>query len=138
MPAAAPTSKAGSLEAIYDSLHQLFSRYAPPCKTKGGAVRGKKDLHLTIPQAVVLPGAYGGKPVEVNLASLILQKGYVGFYFVPIYIEPTLKSKLSPSLTKLLQGKTCFHVKKLEGDLLRHIESALDEGVKCYKARGWL
>jgi len=132
------TSKTASLETIYDGLHQLCSRYAPPCKAKGGTVRGKKDLHLTIPQAVVVPGAYGGKPVEVGLASLILQKGYVGFYFMPIYIEPALKNKLSPSLTKLLQGKTCFHVKKLEGDLLRHIESALEEGVKCYKARGWL
>lgn len=138
MPATATTSKSASLETIYDSLHQLLSRYAPPCKAKSGAVRGKKDLHLTIPKAVVVPGAYQGKPVEVDLASLILQKDYVGFYFMPIYIEPALKNKLSPSLTKLLQGKTCFHVKKLDDDLLQHIESALQVGMKDYKRRGWL
>lgn len=62
MPATA-SSKAASLETIYDSLHQLLSRYAPPLKTKSGTVRGKKDLHLVIPKAVVVPGAYEGKPV---------------------------------------------------------------------------
>jgi hypothetical protein len=137
MPATA-NSKAASLEAIYDSLHQLLSRYAPPCKAKAGAVRDKKDLHLTIAKAVVVPGAYGDKPVEIDLASLILQKDYVGFYFMPIYLEPALKKKLSPSLIKLLQGKTCFHVKKLDDDLLHHIEAALEVGVKDYQRRGWL
>jgi hypothetical protein len=137
MPAAA-SSKDASLEATYDSLHQLLSRYSPPLKTKSGTVRGKKDFHLVIPKAVVVPGAYEGKPVEVGLAAIILQKGYVGFYFMPIYVEPGLKKKLSPSLTKLLKGKTCFYIKKLDDDLLKHIESALDEGVKCYKGRGWL
>lgn len=57
---------------------------------------------------------------------------------MPIYVEPGLKKKLSPSLTKLLQGKTCFHIKKLDDDLLKHIETALDEGVNLYKSRGWL
>lgn len=137
MPTSAP-SKAGSLEQVFDELHQLLSRYSPPLKTKSGTVRGKKDLHLAIPSAVVVPGAYQGKPVEVDLAAIILQKGYVGFYFMPIYVEPALKKKLSPSLTKLLQGKTCFHIKRLDEDLLQQVKSALDEGLKNYKARGWL
>jgi len=135
---ATASSKAESLETIFDSLHQLLSRYAPPLKTKSGTVRGKKDFQLTIPKAVVVPGAYEDKPVEVGLAAIILQKGYVGFYFMPIYIEPALKKKLAPSLTKLLQGKTCFHIKKLDEDLLGHVKAALEEGMKHYKQRGWL
>ena len=132
------SSKTASLEDIYERLHQLLSRYSPPLKTSGGAVRSKKDLHLSIPKAVAIPGVYGGKPTAISLASLILQKSYVGFYFMPIYIEPALKKKLAAPLNKLLQGKTCFHVKKLDADLLEHIEAALNEGIKCYKARGWL
>lgn len=137
MPATTST-KAASLETAYDTLHQLLSRRSPPLKSKTGTVRGKRDFHLVIPNPMVVPGAYGGKPVEIDLASLILQKDYVGFYFMPIYIEPNLKKKLSPSLTKLLQGKTCFHIKRLDDDLLKHVEAALDEGVKFYKGRGWL
>lgn len=137
MPASA-SSKTASLDTIYNSLHQLLCRYAPPFKTSGGTVRGKRDLHLRIPKAVAIPGAYGGKPTEVSLASLILQKSYVGFYFMPIYIDPALRNKLPAALNNLLQGKTCFHIKKLDADLVKHIETALNEGVKCYKDRGWL
>ena len=137
MPAGA-SSKTAALEAIFDSLHQLLSRYSPPLKTKSGTVRGKKDFHLTIPKAVVVPGAYENKPAEVGLAAIILQQGYVGFYFMPIYIEPGFKKKLAPSLIRLLQGKTCFHIKTLDDDLLAQIKHALDEGVKNYRHRGWL
>lgn len=137
MPAAA-TSTTTSLETIFDDLHQLLSRYSPPLKSRSGTVRGKRDFHLVIPKAVVVPGAYENKPAEVGLAAIILQKGYVGFYFMPIYIEAGFRKKLSPSLIKLLKGKTCFHIKKMDDDLLKHIEAALDEGVKNYKRRGWL
>lgn len=137
MPVTA-SPKSETLEAVFDQLYQLLSRYSPPLKTKSGTVRGKKDFHLTIPKAVVVPGAYENKPVEVGLAAIILQKGYVGFYFMPIYIEPAVKKKLAPSLIKLLQGKTCFHVKKLDEDFLGHVKAALDEGIKNYKDRGWL
>lgn len=137
MPAPA-SSKVESLDAIFGSLHQLLSRYSPPLNKKSGTVRGKKDFHLVIPNAVVVPGAYENKPAEVGLAAIILQKGYVGFYFMPLYIEPAFKKKLAPSLINLLQGKTCFHIKKLDDDLLGHIKHALDEGVKNYQKRGWL
>lgn len=136
--AAGASSQPATLEAIFDSLHQLLSQYSPPLKTKSGTVRGKKDFHLTIAKAVVVPGAYENRPAEVGLAAIILQKGYVGFYFMPIYIEPAFKKELASSLIKLLQGKTCFHIKKLDDDLLGHIKHALDEGVKNYKRRGWL
>lgn len=126
------------LESVYESLHQLLSRYAPPLKTTGGGVRGKKDLRLIVPKPVTLPGAYGGKPVHLEVASIILQKGFVGFYFMPIYINPELKSKVPPVLLKLLKGKTCFHIQKLDPELLASIQATLDEGAKCYKARGWL
>jgi hypothetical protein len=131
-------TKAEALQDVYQSLHTLLSRYSPPFKTSGGGVSGKSDLHLVVPEAVAVPGAYGGKPTAIAMASVILQKGYVGFYFMPIYVNPALGSRLSPSLKKLLKGKTCFHIKKLERDLLNDIEAALDVGVSCFKDRGWL
>ncbi len=137
MPAPA-NAKTQSLENVYEGLHKLLSRYAPPFKTTSGTIRGKSDLHLTVPKAVVVPGAYGGKPAEIAMASIILQKGYVGFYFMPAYTNPGLKNKLSPSLAKLLKGKSCFYIKKLDAALLTDIENALREGVKCFKDRGWV
>jgi len=132
------TAKSDSLDATYDALLDLLTRYSPPLKSSGGKVRAKRDFHLTIPKAASVPGAYGGKPVELDLASIILQKGYVGFYFMPVYIQPALKKAISPSLLATLKGKTCFHIKKLDADLLRNIDAALREGIKLYKSRGWL
>jgi hypothetical protein len=131
-------AKNASLDSVYETLHQLLSRHAPPFKTKSGTIRAKKDLHLTVLKAVVLPGAYGGKPTELAMASIILQKSYVGFYFTPIYMQPALKNKLAPSLTRLLKGKTCFYIKKVDPDLVRNIESALQLGTKFFQDRGWV
>jgi hypothetical protein len=137
MPAT-KTAKSDSLTAIFDGLQELLSRYSPPLKSSGGKVRAKRDFHLAIPKAASIPGAYGGKPVELDLASIILQKGYVGFYFMPVYIQPALKKAVSPSLLSTLKGKTCFHIKKLDAELLRDIDAALREGLDLYKSRGWL
>jgi len=131
-------AKAESLEDVYQRLHDLLSRYAPPFKICAGEIRAKKDLHLKTPEAVAIPGSYGGKPVNVAMASIILQKGYVGFYYMPMYMNAPLKKKLSPALMKLLKGKTCFYVKKLDAELIAAIEDALNLGAKDFKARGWL
>ncbi|MGH9746110.1 MAG: hypothetical protein ACRD59_08380 [Candidatus Acidiferrales bacterium] len=131
-------AKSHSLDAIFDSLRRLFLRHAPPFQPTHGKIRAKRDLHLTAPHPVVIPGAYGGKPVHPDMASLILQKDYVGFYFMPVYMDPALKKKLSPSLVALLKGKSCFYIKKLDPELLGHIEFALEEGVKSFRQRRWL
>ena len=131
-------AETGTLDDVYGKLHGILSRYAPPFKATSGEIRAKKDLHLKIPKAVSVPGAYGGKPVHLAMASIILQKSYVGFYFMPVYMNAPMKKKLSPSLVKLLKGKTCFYVKKLHAELIAAIENALELGVKKFKERGWL
>jgi hypothetical protein len=42
--------------------------------------RGKTSFQWTVPKPVVVPGAYSGKPVALQMAAVILQKGYLGFY----------------------------------------------------------
>jgi hypothetical protein len=99
---------------------------------------GKTSFQLTVPKPVTIPGSYGGKPVPVQLAAAILQKGYVGFYLMCIYMSDEHKKKLSTNLLKLLKGKTCLHVKKLDDGMRKDIEAALELGTKVYKERGWL
>jgi hypothetical protein len=137
MPASKPP-KSAQLAAIYDSLEDLLSSFAPPLEVFSRKVRNKRDMAIRVPKPVVIGKAYGGKPVHVDLAALILQKGYVGFYFMPAYIDPGLGKKLAPTLMKLLKGKTCFHVTKLDAAQIANIKFALEEGVKCYTQKGWL
>jgi hypothetical protein len=94
---------------------------------------------LTVPKPVVVaPNAYGGKPYPVAMASLILQIGYVGFYFMPVYMEPGMKKKLAPELAGLLKGKSCFYVKAMTPGLRDGIREALELGKDCFRARGWV
>ncbi|MBE9602516.1 DUF1801 domain-containing protein [Pedobacter sp. MC2016-24] len=80
----------------------------------------------------------GKKRNEVYFAAVMIHKGHVGFYFMPVYAEPEMKKIFDPALLKLLKGKSCFHIKKLDDTLLSQIEEALANGFKLYKERGWV
>ena len=128
-----------SLEKVFDQLVALMARHAPPFRTDVPCMAGgKKSFQLTVPKPVAVPGAYGGKPVDLQLAAAILQKGYVGFYLMCVYMNGTAKKKLSPALLKLLKGKSCFHLKKMDAALLKDIQDALAISVEVYKERGWV
>jgi len=80
----------------------------------------------------------GRKRKEIFFAGLIIQSSYVGFYYMPIYTDTALKEVFKPGLLKLLKGKSCFHIKKLDAELELQIEEALQKGFNLYKNRGWL
>jgi hypothetical protein len=77
-----------------------------------------------------IPGAYGGKPVDLQFAAAILQQGYVGFYLMCLYMNQPMKKKISPALLKLLKGKTCFQLKAIDDGLKKDIDAALTASVK--------
>ena len=79
----------------------------------------------------------GKKYPELCFASLLVQKGYVGFYFFPMYLNTALKQKISPALLRCLKGKTCFHIKKNDPGLFKQIQDALDAGLDFFSSRGW-
>jgi hypothetical protein len=79
----------------------------------------------------------GKKYPAICFASLLIQKGYVGFYFFPVYVNDALKQKLKPGLLKTLKGKTCFHIKKADPSILQDINEALQAGYAYYVSKGW-
>jgi hypothetical protein len=127
-----------SLESVYSDIEKILKRHAPPFVFKDLGVRNKKSSQITGPKPISIPGAYGGKPVYHPLAAVILQKGYVGFYFMCVYGNAEAKKKLSPELMKLLKGKSCFHLKKLDDGLRADVDAALEFGTKVYRERGWV
>ena len=75
---------------------------------------------------------------EVYFAGLIVQKGYVGFYYMPVYSDPERKALFKPELLKLLKGKSCFHVRKLDDEVIGQIDEAVQAGHDLYRERGWV
>lgn len=80
----------------------------------------------------------GRKKDELWFAGALIQKGYVGFYYMPIYVNKKLKDIFKPELLKCLKGKSCFHIKKNDPLIMDQIKESLKIGYNCYKDFGWI
>jgi hypothetical protein len=80
----------------------------------------------------------GRKRTEIFFAGLIIQKSYVGFYYMPVYADSELAAVFGPGLLRLLKGKSCFHIRHLSPELREQVTQALALGYKLYEERGWL
>jgi hypothetical protein len=122
----------GKLVIIFDAIKKLMKPYE-----KGSIkARGEKAgiYNLINAKAIEFDGR---KKDEIYFATILIQKGYVGFYYMPIYANKKLGEIIKPELMKCLKGKACFHIKKNDEILLHQIEHALEVGYDDYKKRGW-
>ncbi len=98
-------------------------------------IQGKYDLWSEKPGMTL----QGKARTEVSFVGLILQSSYVGFYYMPVYTNTEdIRSKLSPDLLKHLKGKSCFHIKSADKELLKHVKQAMKVGYEEYRKNGWI
>ena len=117
---------------IFEAIKKLLLPYE----------KGTMNLISSAGQVVLV----SKKPVEILgrkrddlwFASALVQKGYVGFYYMPIYGDPKLKQLIKPELLKCLKGKSCFHIKKYDQEIISQIKDALNVGYNLWHKRGWL
>lgn len=80
----------------------------------------------------------GRKKKEFYFAGAIIQKDYVGFYYMPVYTHADVRKLFPPELLALLKGKSCFYIRELSPKLERQIRRALKLGFRRYKQNGWI
>jgi hypothetical protein len=120
------------LVVIYNRLKQIMQKYENP-------LQPKIDLDSKYDLWSFKNVEFAGKMrTEVYFAGLIIQSSYVGFYYMPLYIDESLKRFFPPELFKTLKGKTCFHIKHLDDALAEQIDMALAKGIEFYKEHGWI
>lgn len=99
-------------------------------------------LHHKPSQAILVshkPIVIEGKErSELWFVATLVQKGYVGFYYVPMYMRSDMKKYFSPELLKCLKGKSCFHIKKNDPALMVEMKKLIKEGYEGYVERGYL
>jgi hypothetical protein len=120
------------LVAIFKKLKSILKQYENPLIPKYD-LDSKYDLWSK--KNVVIAGR---KRKEVYFAGLIIQSNYVGLYYMPVYTDTNLKEVFKPELLKLLKGKSCFHIKKLDPKLEKQIKEAIRKGYTLYRKRGWI
>jgi hypothetical protein len=135
MPTKAAVAKIAKSE-IYDQLEALLKCYSPPFTICPTPKVGKKRTYGLWSQNEV--EIQGRKHPTVYFASVIEQKDYVGFYYMPIYMNPKVKDKVAPRLLKMLKGKCCFHLKTIDLELVGEMRTLLDLGLEHFKKSGWL
>jgi hypothetical protein len=124
------------LVPIFETIKTLISQYngKGTLKSTGETKGGQYNVMSIKPIEIV-----GRKLEGISLASCLVQRGYVGFYYFPIYACPDAKVPLiQPELKKLLKGKTCFHIKKNDPLIMAQIEQALKDGFAMYERMGWV
>ena len=134
MPVAARRKTQGPLTSEFRQLQALLEQYSPPLIERTVNTT-KPQYHLWSVKDIEIAGR---KRKEVYFAGVIIQKGYVGFYYLPAYSDAELKEFFAPELLRLLNGKSCFHIKQLSPALAKQIQRALRIGFRQYKSRGWI
>ena len=123
---------ANELSEIYQAIKKELKKYEPPLVAKAD-YDARYDL-WSVKDIVI-----DGRPrKEIAFGAVIIQSSYVGFYFTPIYTSQQARDNTAPELMKLLKGKGCFHVKKLDDELLKHIRDLIKRGFNQYKKNGWV
>ncbi len=120
------------LKPIYDALRPLLAKHSPPLVATFDL---DSRYELWSQKEVFFAGK---KRSEVFFAGLIIQRHYVGFYFMPIYANPGMTKVLGKELVARLKGKSCFHITALDRTLTAQIRRALKEGMAMYRKNGWV
>lgn len=134
----ATVAKPPAVTEIFKALEKVLALYSPPLKLWVSGTHSKPSARLTIPVPVAIPGIYSGKPIDLEVASLVPVKAAVAVHYLPLYMKPTLKSKIPPSLRKCLKGLTCFHINSTHPAVLEDVRKIIDVGTQFYRDRGYL
>ncbi|RJQ45835.1 MAG: hypothetical protein C4534_03750 [Gaiellales bacterium] len=89
------------------------------------------------PGKYYLNGAYSeeyGK--ERFFGAVIIQKNYVSYYLMPVYMFPELLDGVSPELRKRMQGKSCFNFAKVDEKLMGELKRLTQKSFARFEKEG--
>ncbi len=108
---------------VFEQLKNILTPYAKNLTVKADS-----------PNNYYLDGPYSEKwKKEIFFASTQVQKNYVSFYLMPVYMYPELLKDISPELKKHMQGKSCFNFKKVEPELFEELATLTRQGAEKFK-----
>src|SRR5690606_40830713 len=120
---------ATELSNLQSKLKELLAAQCPPLQIR-------KNDEKVFEVAGTKPAMQGKQKVDgYYFASIMPKPKDVRFYFFPIYTHADTFT-LSADLQKMLKGKSCFHLKKIDTPLLAEITDMIKTGVELYKKDG--
>jgi hypothetical protein len=98
-------------QPIYERLKQILQEYAPHLQVKiDGSTGYSLDSHFS--------EKYGK---DLFFGAVKIQKRYVSYHLMPVYMFPDLLQTISPPLKKHMQGKSCFNFTAIDDILFTEL-----------------
>ena len=108
---------------VFEQLKNILQPYA-----------GNLTITADTSKGYSLDGPYSEKWKKVIFfGAAQIQKNYVSFYLMPVYMYPELLKDISPELKKRMQGKSCFNFRKVEPELFKELADLTRKGVEKFK-----
>src|SRR5579862_2753170 len=119
--------------ATFAALKTVFARHAERL-----AVKADTPTEYTL--LTKAPSAFPqhkGQPMYFG--SVRLDKAYVSFHLMPLYMSPPLVKTIPPELKKRMQGKTCFNFKTLpDPEIIAGLKQLTAAGFEEWRAKKWV
>lgn len=111
---------------VFDQLKAVLKPYEPRLSVTANDSEGYSlDTHQLGPNK---------KPMFFGAA--VINKNYVSFHLMPVYVHPDLLEGLSDNLRKRMQGKSCFNFKAVDDDTLAELSRLTDRGFEAFRKVG--
>ena len=120
--------EARDFQATFRVLKALFAPYAP-------------RLHATqdTDAFYMLDGEYSAQfKRTMFFGGVQIRRAYVSFHLMPIYTNPELLSRVSDTLKKRMQGKSCFNFVRPDRELFVELSALVERGFALYERLGWV
>lgn len=114
---------AADFDAVFAALKAILTPYAPKMK-----VLEDKPGRYTL-----LAGYSEKLKKDLWFASAVVNKSYVSFHLMPIYMNEPLQATVSPELQKRKQGKACFNFRSVEPNLFRELATLTKKGAEHFR-----
>lgn len=75
---------------------------------------------------------------NIYFGGVVINKNYVSYHLMPVYINPKLLNNISPELKKRMQGKSCFNFKKADNLPIKELSDLTKISFEFYKSNGML
>lgn len=108
---------------VFEQLKQILQKYEP---------------HLVVtqntPENYSLNAHFSEKfHKEVFFGAVQVNKNYVSYHLMPVYIYPDLLDDISDNLKKRMQAKSCFNFKSSDKELFRELARLTQKSVARVK-----
>lgn len=115
------------LKILQEKLIAILKENIPPLQVKTDT---KNSFEVT----GTIPAMQGKKKVDGFYFGTVVPKPKdIRLYFFPIYTHASEFENISKRLKKCLKGKSCFHIKKMDGELENDIRQMVKKGIGLYQ-----